>query len=401
MDNMIKPQLAAVSAELQAELEDAMAVATAAIKTHQDWLEDELLPNATGEFRLGREKFARKLAFALDSPLSMAEIKTRAEQEYLRVRARMYEAAQDVYRRRNPEAPLPVHPSEDERQAFIEQALELAYQDVPARDGIVAFAEQTLAETTAFVRDKDLISLPDDPVEIILMPEFQRGVAVAYCDSPGPLDKGLKTFYAVAPLPEDWSDAQVASFLREYNSLSIEDLTIHEAMPGHYVQLAASNEYPSLLRGVLSSGPFIEGWAVYAERMMIEEGYKDGDPLMRLVNLKWYIRAVINALIDQGIHVDGMTRDEAMELMMRGGFQEESEAAGKWTRAQLTSTQLSTYFVGYQEHADLRMATEQAWGEDFDLKRYHDMVLSFGSPPGRYVRALVLDQPIPGLAPAP
>jgi uncharacterized protein (DUF885 family) len=349
-----------------------MAVATAAIKTHQDWLEDELLPNATGEFRLGREKFARKLAFALDSPLSMAEIKTRAEQEYLRVRARMYEAAQDVYRRRNPEAPLPVHPSEDERQAFIEQALELAYQDVPARDGIVAFAEQTLAETTAFVRDKDLISLPDDPVEIILMPEFQRGVAVAYCDSPGPLDKGLKTFYAVAPLPEDWSDAQVASFLREYNSLSIEDLTIHEAMPGHYVQLAASNEYPSLLRGVLSSGPFIEGWAVYAERMMIEEGYKDGDPLMRLVNLKWYIRAVINALIDQGIHV-----------------------------AQLTSTQLSTYFVGYQEHADLRMATEQAWGEDFDLKRYHDMVLSFGSPPGRYVRALVLDQPIPGLAPAP
>jgi len=226
------------------------------------------------------------------------------------------------------------------------------------------------------------------------MPEFQRGVAVAYCDSPGPLDKGQRTFYAVSPIPDDWTDAQVDSFLREYNARSIANLTIHEAMPGHYLQIAHSNRYPSVLRAMLFSGPFVEGWAVYTERVMQEQGFRDGDPLMRLVQLKWYLRAVTNAIIDSAIHVDGMTRDEAMQLMTVTGFQEEREAAGKWVRAQLTAAQLSTYFVGYLEHADLRAEAERRWGKEFSLKRYHDKVLSFGSPPGRFVRALLFDEPI-------
>ncbi len=205
----------------------------------------------------------------------------------------------------------------------------------------------------------------------------------------------MSAFYAIAPLPTDWTDLEVESFLREYNLLSIQDLTIHEGVPGHYLQLALSNRYPSTLRSVLWSGPFVEGWAVYAEQMMIAEGYMDHDPLMRLVNLKWYLRVVTNAIIDSAIHVDGMTRDAAMKLMVEGGFQEEREAAGKWVRAQLTSTQLSTYFVGYQEHVALRAEIEQLWGDEFTLRRYHDQVLSYGSPPVRFVRALMLDEAIP------
>jgi uncharacterized protein (DUF885 family) len=229
----------------------------------------------------------------------------------------------------------------------------------------------------------------------VIMPEFQRGVFVAYLDAPGALDKGQTTFYAVAPLPEEWTDEQVTSFLREYNLLSIQDLTIHEGTPGHFLQLALSNRYPSTLRSVLGSGPFIEGWAVYAEQMMIEEGYLDHDPLMRLINLKWYLRVVTNAIIDSAIHVDGMTRDAAMKLMIEGGFQEEREAAGKWVRAQLTSAQLSTYFVGYQEHIGMRADVEQLWGDEFTLRRYHDQALSYGSPPVKYVRALILNDDIP------
>jgi uncharacterized protein (DUF885 family) len=156
-----------------------------------------------------------------------------------------------------------------------------------------------------------------------------------------------------------------------------------------------SNRYPSALRSVLWSGPMVEGWAVYAERMMIDEGYLDHDPLMRLINLKWYLRAVTNAIIDSAIHVDGMTRDEAMKLMIEGGFQEEREAAGKWVRAQLTSAQLSTYFVGYQEHAEMRGAVEAEWGDEFTLRRYHDQALSYGSPPVKYIRALILGEKIP------
>jgi uncharacterized protein (DUF885 family) len=196
-------------------------------------------------------------------------------------------------------------------------------------------------------------------------------------------------------LPADWTAEQIDSFLREYNLWSIQNLTLHEAMPGHYLQLALSNRYPSTLRAVLWSGPFVEGWAVYGERVMIDAGYLDNAPLMRLINLKWYLRSITNAIIDQAIHVDGMTREAAMRLMIEGGFQEEREAAGKWVRAQLSSTQLSTYFVGYQEHVDMRAAVERAWGDNFTLRRYHDQALSYGSPPVRFVRSLILDEEIP------
>jgi len=308
----------------------------------------------------------------------------------------MYAVSKDVYQMRNPYADLPEAPDEHHKQLVIRAALAVAYDKLPDADQIVETARESLARTTAFVREKNLVRVPDDPLEIIVMPVFRRGVSLAYCDSPGPLDKGQKTFYAVSPLPTDWTPLQVDSFLREYNLLSIDNLTIHEAMPGHYLQLAHSSEYPSTLRAVLRSGSFIEGWAVYTERVMTEAGFRDGDPLMRLIQLKWYLRAVTNAVIDQAIHVDGMTRDEAMALMIEGGFQEEREAAGKWVRAQLTSAQLSTYFVGYQEHSDLRAEWQTDKGEAFSLREYHDRLLSYGSPPGRYVRALMLDLPIPG-----
>lgn len=395
LEAMVIPAAGELDEPARRRLEAAVETARAAIDEHQQWLEQTLLPAAQGQFRIGRELFDQKLAFYLDSSLGRAEVRQRAELEYQRVRDEMYEAAKEIYADRYPYTYFPDTPSENLKQAIIRAALEVAYERLPERGEIVEIAKRQLEQTTDFVRERNLVRVPEDPIEIIIMPEFQRGVAVAYLDAPGPLDKGQKTFYAVAPLPEDWSDEQVKSFLREYNLYSLQDLTIHEAMPGHYLQLSHANEYPSVLRALLASGPFIEGWAVYAERLMIEEGYLDGDPLMRLINLKWYLRAVVNTILDQAIHIDGMTRDEAMRLMVEGAFQEESEAAGKWVRAQLTSAQLSTYFVGYQEHADLRAEVEALWGDDFTLRRYHDRLLSFGSPPGRYLRALMLDLPIP------
>ncbi|MEQ9563908.1 MAG: DUF885 domain-containing protein [Woeseiaceae bacterium] len=395
IETMIEPHLDDIDAALRARLESAIEVADIAIAEQQTWLEKELLPRAAGEFRIGAALFDQKLKFTLNSPLSRREIRLRAENEYNVVRNEMYDIAKDIYARQHPYSSFPDLPDEAFKQVIIRAALEQAYQQLPERDQIVEIAKQNLAQATDFVREKNIVTIPDEPIEIIIMPEFQRGVSVAYLDPPGPLDRGQKTFYAVAPLPDDWNEEQVRSFLREYNLYSIQDLTIHEAMPGHFLQLALSNRYPSVIRSVLWSGPFVEGWGVYAERVMIEEGYLDHDPLMRLINLKWYLRAVTNAIIDQAIHVDGMTRDAAMRLMIEGGFQEEREAAGKWVRAQLSSTQLSTYFVGYQEHIDMRRAVEDAWGDEFTLRRYHDQALSYGSPSVKYVHALMLDQPIP------
>lgn len=395
IDNMVIPAMSALDQTDRQRLELAIELSRDAIAEQQNWLEQELLPEAKGDFRIGAALYDTKLAFALDSSLDRKEIRLRAEAEYEAVRKKMFAVAKEVYATIHPYTTFPDNPDEAYRQAIVRAALEQAYRALPPRDGIVEIAEQYLEQASRFVVERNLVTMPEEPVEIIVMPEFQRGVAVAYLDPPGALERDQKAFYAVAPLPEDWTDAQVESFLREYNLYSLQDLTIHEGVPGHYLQLALSNRYPSTLRGVLWSGPFVEGWAVYAERMMIDEGYLDGDPLMRLINLKWYLRSITNAIIDSAIHIDGMSRDEAMKLMIEGGFQEEREAAGKWTRAQLTSTQLSTYFVGYQEHIELRAAVESAWGEAFTLRRYHDTVLSFGSPPVRFVRALVLDLPVP------
>ena len=395
IEAMIVPQMDALSPEQQARLNAAIETAKNALADHQTWLEEELLPRANGDFRIGAELYDVKLAFALNSPLSRKEITARAEQEYEAVRNEMYEVAKEVYVEKHPFTAFPDQPDGSYKQAIIRAALEEAYRKLPPPDGIVDTAKEYLQQTIDFVIEHNIVTMPEEPIEIIIMPEFQRGVSLAYLDPPGPLDKDQPAFYAVAPLPDDWTAEQIESFLREYNLLSMQDLTIHEGVPGHYLQIALSNRYPSPLRSVLWSGPFVEGWAVYAEKMMIEEGYMEHDPLMKLINLKWYLRAVTNAIIDSAIHVDGMTQEAAMKLMVEGGFQEEREAAGKWVRAQLTSAQLSTYFVGYQEHIEMRAAVHDAWGDEFTLRRYHDQALSYGSPPVRFVRALMLGEEIP------
>ena len=394
VDTFITPHLKDLPEADRAQAEAAIDGLKKAVAEHQAWLDKTLVPNAKGDFRIGQTLYDQKLQFALLSSLSRADIKQRAEGELKRVREEMYGIARTVLKDKPGAPALPETPTADEQQKAIEAALELAYAERPARDKVVPDAEAALAQATEFVRQHDLVTLPDAPVEIIEMPEFQRGVAVAYCDSPGPLDKNLKTFYAVSPIPDEWDQKQVDSFLREYNSRMIHLLSIHEGTPGHYLEGWHSAKFPSTLRAVLRSGMFAEGWAVYTEKMMADAGYLDNDPLFRLVQMKFYLRTIANAILDQGVQVDGWTREQAMDLMVRQTFQQEREAAGKWTRAQLTSAQLPTYFVGVQEHFDMRKAAEAKLGAQFNLKAYHDQVLSYGAPPGRFVRQLMLDEPI-------
>jgi len=323
LTNMVKPHLGQLGKAERRRLIGAMEVAKQAVEEHQSWLETDLLPNALGDFRIGKNRFDEKLALTLQTPLSRRQIRERAERELRRVRAEMYQMAAGVYKQKHAYTRFPEQPSPEFQQAIIRAALEMAYEETPAADQVVEAARKSLSLTTAFVRDKDLITIPADPLEIIVMPEFQRGVSLAYCDSPGPLDVGQKTFYAVAPLPKNWNQQQIRSFLREYNVRSIHDLTVHEAMPGHFVQLAHSNRYPGKLRAVLASGVFIEGWAVYTEQMMADEGLLDGDPLMGLIARKWYLRGIANAILDQAIHTEGITREQAMRLMMEDTLQEE------------------------------------------------------------------------------
>ena len=394
IDTFIVPNAGQLKGEPRKRLDAAVAGLRKAVAEQQTWLDKTLVPNAKGDFRIGQTLYDEKLKFSLNSSLSRAQIMQRAKAELARVRGEMYAIAVKELKGK-PNAPaLPDKPTPEQQQAAIEAALELAYADKAPRDKVVDFAKQTLAEATEFTRAKNLVTVPDAPVKVILMPEFQRGVALAYCDSPGPLDKGLDTYYAISPIPDDWSDAQVDSFLREYNTRMIHLLSIHEAMPGHYLEGAHSAKAPSTLRAVLRSGVFAEGWAVYSEDLMADSGYLNNDPLFRLVQLKFYLRSIGNAILDQGVQVEDWSREQAMDFMTKQTFQQECEAAGKWVRAQLTSAQLPTYFVGAQEHFDMRRAVEDKLGPKFDLKAYHDQVLSYGAPPVRFVRELMLDEPI-------
>jgi len=394
VDTFITPHIGELPQADQQRLQAAIEGLKKAVDEQQTWLDKTLVPNAKGDFRIGAEKYDQKLKFALNSSLSRQQIGERARAELTRVRQDMYGIAQTVLKDKPGAPEMPAQPTDEQQQKAIEAALELAYADKPARDKVVDDAKAALAQSTAFVREHDLMTLPGAPVDIILMPEFQRGVAVAYCDSPGPLDKNLKTFYAVSPIPDDWNEKQVDSFLREYNSRMIHLLSIHEGTPGHYLEGWHSAKFPSTLRAVLRSGLFAEGWAVYTERMMQEQGYLNNDPLFHLVQLKFYLRTISNAILDQGVHVDNWDREKAMHLMTHDAFQQESEAAGKWVRAQLTSAQLPTYFVGAQEHFDTRKAVQEKLGDKFNLKAYHDQMLPYGAPPVRFARQLMLAQPI-------
>lgn len=394
VSGMIAPNLGALSPNARARLEQAMASFDSAIDEHQVWIEGTLVPQGAGEFRVGAEVFDAQLGYTLQSTLTRRQIRERAEAAVISVRADMYRVAREALAGRADAPPTPDAPTPEQQQAAIRAALDLAAADMPARDALVETATAGVAEADAFLREADIISLPPEPVRVILMPEFQRGFAVAYLDAPGPLERELGSFYAVSPIPDDWTDAQATSFLREYNNRGILDIAVHESSPGHYVQLWHANAYPSVLRAVLSSGSFVEGWAVYAEEMMVEQGFRAGDPLYRLSQLKVQLRTITNAIIDQAIHVDGMSEAEMMTLLTQTAFQEEREAAGKWRRAQLSFTQLSTYFVGFAEHQQTRAEAEARAGAEFDLKTYHDGVLAFGSPPMRYARALLFEEAI-------
>jgi uncharacterized protein (DUF885 family) len=356
--------------DLRREVEPALDGARAALTDHVEWLSGEL-ESATGNPRLGRDTFARKLSLVLDVDLSPEQILQAALDETVVLEDRIAQVA----------AKLGGTPRE---------VLDRLALDVPTNDTIVGVAKDALAETTAFVTEHDLVTMYDDPVEVIVMPEIHRGVAVAYCDPPGPLDPpGTTTFFAISPTPTDWPPERVASFYRECNLHNLRNLVIHEAMPGHVLQLAHGRRgpVPTRVHQTYWSGPFVEGWAVYAEAEMVRQGF--GGLPVAMQQLKMRLRCTINAVLDVRVHCDDLTEADAMALMTGRGFQEEGEAAGKWRRAQLTSAQLSTYYVGGRQVTDV-VARLRAAHPQWSDRQIHDTILSHGNPPPRQLPALLL-----------
>ncbi len=363
--------------QLAKDLEPLQGQTAKALEDYKKWLQTDLLPRSDGDFRLGADKFRKKLRFALSSELSMEEIMKRAQADLAQTQKAIYETALPLSKKSFPNVGKSTL---EDRKKVTTAVLDKLAEQHPNDDTIVGYAQKIVREATDFTKQHDLVNVPDKPLDVIVMPEFKRGRGIAYCDAPGPLEQNGKTFFAVEPTPKDWPPQRKESFFREYNNYMCRDLTVHEAMPGHFLQLAHANEFraPTLVRAIFQSGTFVEGWAVYCEQMMAEQGY--GGPEVKMQQLKMRLRVICNAIIDQGIHAKNMSEQEAMTLMMKEGFQQEGEAV---------AAQLSTYFVGVTEHLDLRDRAKSRDGSAFNLKKYNDTVISYGSPPLKYVRELM------------
>jgi uncharacterized protein (DUF885 family) len=392
--SLVREELPALVAQVPAlagSIEPLRAEALDALDGFVAWLRDRVaaLGPAAGEDddaeepgarspRLGRRLWEARLWHTLDTELSAARVLELARANVERVTAELRAAVDEL---RAGEPARGGAGGDRVRAAF--DALSREHPDDAT---VVAVAAALLAEATDFVAGHGLVTLLDDACVVKEMPEFDRGVAVAYCDSPGPLETAdLPTFYCIAPTPAGWAADRVESYYREYNNHAMRNLTVHEAMPGHFLQLAHSRRFrgSTRARALTHSGPFIEGWAVYAEEVMARHGF--GGLPTRLQQLKMQLRSSINAILDQLVHCAELSRADAMALMTGEGYQEEGEAAGKWRRALLTSTQLSTYFVGYTEVraiADARPAGT-------DPRAWHDAMLAHGSPPPRHLRTLL------------
>ncbi|MEK6190942.1 MAG: DUF885 domain-containing protein [Chloroflexota bacterium] len=377
----------AVQAELRAELEAAAADAKTALDAFGAWLRDELLPNATGDFRLGTALYRSKFRHALRVEMEPSELRERALGAFEAVRSEMQRLARELWPTWKGKEPMPDNPD-----VAVRAVLDAIAADHPAADELLEYCRAENERIEAFCREIGLIGLADEPLEIMWTPEFMRSFGGAMLIPPGPLDRGLSSFFAITPMPDDWTDEQRASYLREDNARMLRLLTIHEAVPGHYLQLAYSNRCPSLVRAIFQSGVFAEGWAVYVTQVMMDVGYGADDPALMLVHWKFYLRAITNTMMDIAIHTGAMEREEAMKLMVEQGFQEESEAAAKWDRARLSSTQLCEYFLGYTEITELEREARrraQAEGTSFRWRPFLESVLAHGTPPTPVIRDIL------------
>ncbi len=381
--------LAQVSPELRDQVNEAAKTAAASLDELQTFLEKELLPRSDGDFRLGRARFEKKLRFTLaDEDIDIDGIVKGARALLADTQAQMLDTARELWpvlfgvrAAWNPTTP-------EEKHQIIKKVLDQLGEDHPTNATIVPEAKDLLDKATAFVREHNLVRLPTEPCRVIEMPEYRRGPSTAYCDSSGPLEKKPWSVYAIAPAPASWPKKRVESLYREYNRSMLADLTIHEAMPGHYLQAMHAHDFKSNVRAVFSDGAFVEGWAVYAEWLMSKHGF--GGPKVRIEREKMALRLACNAIIDHGIHAGTMDEKTALSLMMNDAFQQEGEAVAKWKRARLGSAQLTTYYYGFTEMMKLRAEAEKQ--PNFSERAYNDRLLSVGEPPLSQLRGWIFSQ---------
>jgi hypothetical protein len=377
------PQLAkTVSPQTREAITAALPAVIASLNDFQAFLAGPLLAQATGQTRVGAPVFDAELRFVNGTDTPRVVLVQRAQANFAATRARMLALALPLDRQFFPGR---THTQQGDAliNAVVGEVLDRLAQQHPARDQVFAVAKADLAGIEAFLTRDPVVRLPvPNTLQVVPTPEFQAGVAGASLDSPGPFTPLAGSHYNIDQIPASWSPERVESYLREYNNYEMRILTLHEAIPGHYVQFRYNAQTPSLVRRIWENGSFVEGWAVYGEGMMLDAGYGGGDPALRLFQLKWRLREYANAIIDAQYHTGGLTKEQCFALL-RQAFQEPSEMETKWHRLELSHDQLSSYFVGLDAITQARAANHD------DLATFNRKLLDMGSVEPRFVAPLL------------
>jgi uncharacterized protein (DUF885 family) len=345
--------------------DQAAAAAVASLQGFNRWLEDHLAEKPS-DWRLGKELYAKKFRLVLATGKTPEALLAEAEADLVKVRA-------EIARLSAPKT--------------VEQALADVARQHPTAAGYMPSAKQALVTATAFVKSKDLVTLPPNAnLEVIETPAFMRGIYGVGGFNPAPaLEPKLGAFFWVTPIPSDWPQTRIDSKLREYNDSGIQHLTVHEAMPGHYVQAEYANALQprsrALLRNIFGNGPYIEGWAVYSQQLMADQGYLGDTPGYRLTLQKQLLRVLANTILDIRLQTMRMTDSQALDLMTKSTYQETEEATAKLQRAKLSSCQLPTYYAGYKGWLEVREHYQAKQGAGFSLKEFHERALRQGAVP--------------------
>jgi uncharacterized protein (DUF885 family) len=384
--------------KLKAQFDRVAPQAIAALKNFSLWLQDDLAKRKTERtWRLGKELYAEKFRLVMEGPITPEQTLGDAERELKKTRSEMLQIALPLHKQYFPQHDDHASLGAQEREnKVIGEVLQKISEDRPKRDDLMQTVKDDLVGIRQFIIDKKIVSLKSrDNLKVIPTPPFMRGIySVAGFHSAPPLDPNAEAQYWVTPIDAKMPDDRAESKLREYNNWVLKWLTIHEALPGHYVQAEHANEIQPvtrrLIRGLFSNGAYVEGWAEYIAQVMMQQGFADNDPRYRISYLKVWLRAVGNTILDVRMQTMNMTDDEAMSFMMNDAFQTRAEAEGKLQRAKLSSTQLPTYYVGTSEWWRLRRAYEAAKGNDFTLAGFHDRALDQGALPVPWLENILL-----------
>ncbi|MCW3092788.1 MAG: hypothetical protein JWP81_3857 [Ferruginibacter sp.] len=338
-------------------------------------------------FRIGKDLFTEKFKYDLATDLTPEQVYEKAMKDKQRYQHNMVLIADSVWAKYYPTQSKPTDSL---------QMVQLIMDKIQLQHATPANFFDSLTSQVyllkKFIIEKNLFDFDTTtpPIKVRIMPPYQRGFTVANAEFTPPYQKKGTTYYNIDDLTL-YPPQKAESVLREYNNYSSQLLSIHEAVPGHCVQGIYNNKKsPDVVRSVFQNGAMIEGWAVYTEGMMLENGWGNHTPEMELIHAKLKLRELANVLIDYDIQCLNKPKEDILHLLVNECFQTGAQAEEKYHRATVSQVQLCSYYSGATAIQALRDDYKKKKGDQYSLKNFHETFLSFGSSPVKYIRERML-----------